>query len=283
MPSMTLTCCICNLPMQKAKTSKPQGEASHHKCRDSHGAYGYRKGCRCDKCKAGHNASCLEYAKMRHAADGVSLSAQWRRAQRGVASLVTVECVICSKPLGYVRTDQVERPMHKACKATAPNWIRRGTPSPRVEAFNRKIERAALGTTGGKRVFTAGNCGWCGEYFIRAQAKWCSSKCKESSRFALKSIASFKISPKARIAIYERDGWTCQLCQHPVDRELHYLNAWAASLDHVIPQSHQLIPDHSPAALRLAHRWCNSARGDGTNMDESELVRRASETLGLTA
>lgn len=42
------------------------------------------------------------------------------------------------------------------------------------------------------------------------------------------------ISRADRLAVYERDQWTCQLCRGPVD----------------------------PANLRLAHRSCNSARGN---------------------
>ncbi|WP_433651042.1 HNH endonuclease [Micromonospora zamorensis] len=72
------------------------------------------------------------------------------------------------------------------------------------------------------------------------------------------------ISRRDRLAIYERDGWICQLCFEPVDREAYHLDDWAPSLDHIIPRSHMLIPDHSPSNLRLAHRWCNAVRGDGT-------------------
>lgn len=77
-----------------------------------------------------------------------------------------------------------------------------------------------------------------------------------------------------RLAIYERDGWVCQLCMEPTDRDLMSTdprNDWAPSLDHIEPQSHALIPDHSPANLRLAHRWCNSVRGDLTYYSEADL------------
>jgi 5-methylcytosine-specific restriction endonuclease McrA len=47
-----------------------------------------------------------------------------------------------------------------------------------------------------------------------------------------------------------------------VDITLHYFHPLSATLDHIIPQSHMLIPDHSDRNLRLAHRSCNSARGD---------------------
>jgi hypothetical protein len=49
------------------------------------------------------------------------------------------------------------------------------------------------------------------------------------------------------------------------------LDDWAPSLDHIEPQSWALIPDHSPANLRLAHRWCNSVRGDLSHYTDDDL------------
>lgn len=76
-----------------------------------------------------------------------------------------------------------------------------------------------------------------------------------------------------RLAIYERDGWVCQLCTGPVDREAPATSDWAPSLDHIEPRSFALIPDHSARNLRTAHRWCNSARGTGDFTPE--LAREA--------
>jgi 5-methylcytosine-specific restriction endonuclease McrA len=70
------------------------------------------------------------------------------------------------------------------------------------------------------------------------------------------------VPPQVRLAIYERDGWVCQLCHEPVDPDLDQSDVWGATLDHIECQSWALIPDHRPTNLRLAHRWCNSARGD---------------------
>lgn len=70
------------------------------------------------------------------------------------------------------------------------------------------------------------------------------------------------ISPKVRHSIYDRDGWTCLICQEPIDRDAHWNDNYAPSLDHIVPQSHMLIPDHSPRNLRTSHRICNSLRGD---------------------
>jgi len=69
------------------------------------------------------------------------------------------------------------------------------------------------------------------------------------------------IAPKVRHSLYERDDWTCQLCHEPIDRDAHWNTNYAPSLDHIVPQSHTLVPDHRPSNLRTAHRVCNSRRG----------------------
>lgn len=71
----------------------------------------------------------------------------------------------------------------------------------------------------------------------------------------------YHLTEADRIAIYERDCWTCQLCREPVEKDEHFNHPLAPTLDHIEPQSLALIPDHSPANLRLAHRICNARRG----------------------
>ena len=80
------------------------------------------------------------------------------------------------------------------------------------------------------------------------------------------------IPDSIRRAIYERDDWTCQICYEPVEPDADPLSDWFPSLDHIVPQSHQLIPDHSPEALRTAHRWCNAVRGDLTYYTDADLT-----------
>lgn len=70
------------------------------------------------------------------------------------------------------------------------------------------------------------------------------------------------IAPAKRTAIYDRDGWVCQLCFDPVDQSLDPNDRWAATLDHIECRSWTLVPDDRPENLRLAHRACNSARRD---------------------
>lgn len=73
---------------------------------------------------------------------------------------------------------------------------------------------------------------------------------------------SIQVSRRERLMIYERDKWTCQLCKKPVDPDLDPQDRMAATLDHIVPRTLTLFPDDSPENLRLAHRACNSERGN---------------------
>ena len=68
------------------------------------------------------------------------------------------------------------------------------------------------------------------------------------------------IDPKLRLKLYERDGWMCHLCDKPVDKEAHFNEDLAPSLDHLKPRSKGGSDD--PSNLRTAHRVCNSTRRD---------------------
>ena len=63
-----------------------------------------------------------------------------------------------------------------------------------------------------------------------------------------------------RFAVYERDGWVCQLCGEPVDPDLKGPDPMCASIDHVVPLSHG--GDHSMGNVQLTHLGCNSAKGN---------------------
>lgn len=123
--------------------------------------------------------------------------------------------------------------------------------------------------------FTAGRCPQCGEYFVEQwMRRYCSTACSRRAEWhrRYKRRGKFSVTSKERIALYERDQWACQLCSLPVNKDAHYLDADAPTLDHIVPQSAQLIPDHSASNLQLAHRGCNSARGV-TPIDEWVPVR----------
>lgn len=109
------------------------------------------------------------------------------------------------------------------------------------------------------------DCEWCGGVFVssRPRGVYCSARCRNRATKSRRG-SRFRISPVKRRQLYERDGWMCQLCMEPVDPLLPSHDTWAATLDHIEPQCFALFPDHSDANLRLAHRWCNSVRQDGS-------------------
>lgn len=116
------------------------------------------------------------------------------------------------------------------------------------------------------RLFICGACEWCHRQFVAtacsvdAPTRYCSGGCRGAAGKARRG--EFVIPYDVRQFIYDRDGWICQLCGDDVDPTLASSNIWAATLDHIVCQSWTDEPDHSPENLRLAHRWCNSVRGD---------------------
>ena len=70
--------------------------------------------------------------------------------------------------------------------------------------------------------------------------------------------------------IRERDKNTCQLCFEFVDPTLPPTDGWGGTLDHIIPKSQGGKKWYEN--LRLAHRRCNSWRG---NRDVALPMRRA--------
>ena len=125
-----------------------------------------------------------------------------------------------------------------------------------------------------RRIITSGKCADCGDQFVgvsfnaKSLARYCSKQCMR--RAGKRAHGQFAVSPKFRAVIYERDLWTCQLCLDPVDQNLHINDIWAATLDHIIPQSKGGL--HGADNLRLAHRWCNSVRCDDSHYTAADLA-----------
>jgi 5-methylcytosine-specific restriction endonuclease McrA len=67
------------------------------------------------------------------------------------------------------------------------------------------------------------------------------------------------IEPVNDLQVFERDGWICQLCDEPVDRNLHWPDPLSASLDHIIPITKGGTDKYANA--QLAHLQCNLIKG----------------------
>lgn len=129
--------------------------------------------------------------------------------------------------------------------------------------------------------FRAVCCENCGEGFLQDTKvtgfpmRYCGDRCSKRAGRRRNRIAAqrFQVTDKLRMAVYERDGFCCQICDVAISAVDDYGGDWGPTLDHIIPQSATLVPDHSAANLRLAHRWCNSLRNDGQLADESVKAR----------
>lgn len=78
-----------------------------------------------------------------------------------------------------------------------------------------------------------------------------------------------KGEPVNRQAIFERDGWICQLCGKPVDPELKWPNVMSASVDHIRPLS--LGGKHTTENVQLTHLGCNSRKSAAHDWMERQL------------
>jgi len=63
----------------------------------------------------------------------------------------------------------------------------------------------------------------------------------------------------SRLEIFERDGWICQMCFQPVDKDLKYPHPMSATWDHIVPLARG--GSHTRDNLRLAHWHENQAKG----------------------
>ena len=298
MAKKDLPCCGCSSMMWRSSTSAPEGVAKCLPCRRVHGTHGmYRSGCRCGECRAFKASRMREYTARRTRRDGFSQFATYAKRKAEAEGRVyvpeserMVPCAVCGGEVLKRDPSPTVPALHRDCRNTPEGRqvayaARRAVlaaegRTPKLNRFRRKMERAATGSPASKRVFIQGRCSWCEEQFCAPMGKWCSSKCKLAEKNALRHPERFNPTPRLRREVYERDGWQCGLCALPIDPNLCWPDKWSASLDHVVPQSRMLIPDHSASNLRAVHLQCNSMRGDGSNMSEDELRRRAASEIG---
>ena len=60
--------------------------------------------------------------------------------------------------------------------------------------------------------------------------------------------------------IAKRDKYKCHICRKRVNMDLEYNNRYSPTFDHLVPVS--LGGNHTYANIRLAHRTCNSSKGN---------------------
>lgn len=91
---------------------------------------------------------------------------------------------------------------------------------------------------------------------------------KCAQRRARKAAAEIEVVEP--LYIFERDNWRCHLCGKTVDRHLNGRHPLGPTLDHVIPLSRG--GEHSRANVALAHRRCNTRKGNRAAGEQLALV-----------
>lgn len=176
---------------------------------------------------------------------------------------------------GCGRRYATERPNGRCCSESC--W---------ATVVRRETGRSALAIPGQRRwhdivaipqqrkpfgLYTCGQCRICGTWFTSQYTQvTCSTECAAAKKRRAKRIEKLARRAKERGAtiakvdpwkIYIRDGWRCWICCRPVDQGLGPEHRMGPSLDHIVPLSWD-DPLHDPSNLRLAHRICNSRRGN---------------------
>ena len=174
------------------------------------------------------------------------------------------QCRVCKETqlvrVGHSRT-------RRTCKKCAPLWSNK-TPSASTDLVKAQPNSIANTSPQGG-TFYLGTCLQCNiSAWSRYEFKYCSPKCKQKASDIRRGKTRW-ITDSKRIAIYERDNYTCQLCLKPVPKGYDYQSwGWsphAPSLDHIIPRS--LGGPDSPDNLQLAHSICNSRKGNKDSLD----------------
>lgn len=192
-------------------------------------ANGYRKGCRCGRCREAIAEDHRAY-RARKRAEGVDVTARYRK-------LVSKVCPSCGG--GFEgRSGQ---------------------------------EFCSRGCIGGPKVVA--ECGLCGAVFRGVESRvYCSDRCKLRARDDLRRArerGAF-VAHVDREAVFERDGWVCQICMERIDRRTKYPHPRSASLDHIVPLS--AGGTHEPRNAQCAHLRCNIQKNAGSANDQLRLI-----------
>jgi hypothetical protein len=129
-----------------------------------------------------------------------------------------------------------------------------------LNARNRERRAAA-------RQIEPRTCAGCDKTFLplpnnAGHQRYCGKRCQlyaHKLRWRAK-VAAATVEEFRLLDVFERDGWTCQICLEPIDPALKAPNQWARSIDHRIPLSRG--GPHSFDNCQAAHLWCNSVKKD---------------------
>lgn len=192
-----------------------------------------------------------------------SESCKWqaRRARDGIP------CDVCGEPTGWTRASGRTKVTHKACSRQACGTVasyRRGCRCDECRLAQNAVMREYQREARAKRPPRERTCDQCGADFVPTvnnQVR-CSAECMSAWRIGNKARrrGATTICSVSPLEIYERDNWTCGICELPVDPNEAYPEPGSPSLDHIVPISRG--GSHEPGNVQCAHLYCNIVKGN---------------------
>lgn len=262
--------CRCDLCREANKSYRRARRLSYKENKNRIPRHGTRNeysnyGCRCEECRKAYSD-----IQKRHK--------ESRRARGLVAGNLTKPRGKCSRPecTTTVMSARVDAQYCSTSCATTHHRAERGS-TWRTAGWDRKQlilfngdktspPVRTINTNRNGRTFYQGRCLYCGEEYVSLSnmiPRFCSGTCATESYKLDNGLKGTWIDQKSRLIIYERDNYTCRLCDGDVVVPFDHNNPRSATLDHIIPRSlwtGELEKLHEPNNLRTSCYGCNSAR-----------------------
>src|SRR5690606_29005449 len=183
-------------------------------------------------------------------------------------------CLHCGKELFRKgRTGPAPRYCGDVCRARASDA--------RAEADGRAQEWAIASRTRRRQSkLRARECQFCGGQYeaVRDDALCPSEECRRiqynlrarvnSAAWRARKVGG-EVESYDALEIFERDGWTCYLCELPTTRNLLGAEAADPTIDHVIAIENGGA--HAASNVATAHRACNQVKG-GRTAEEARVI-----------
>lgn len=190
----------------------------------------------------------------------------------GFRSVVTIRCPRCGKER---QTKGIDNPRPCSC---VKEELKREEETQKILAFWDELQKPRPLF----KDFVVASCRNCGKPFVKeGQSRFCSDKCRKSSSKAqryrhddrrLRRKNASECDNITLDALINRDGLNCWICGEPCDLEdsfwidkTFYAGNRYPSIDHVIPLAKG--GTHTWDNVRVAHRICNSIKGDSVSND----------------
>ena len=151
-------------------------------------------------------------------------------------------CLICEDPIPLGRkkfcSDLCAEFDYRIRKPTKTNILRRCPGCKQPKQF--------------RQTYCSNDC-----YQQSDRARLIRRQCRHRRRARMHNAQIEEVDP---LVIAKRDKYKCHICRKRVNMDLDVQDIYSPTMDHLIPIS--LGGDHTYANIRLAHRICNSRKGN---------------------